>query len=204
MGKCLAIDSQPVKGPTKGRKARRNSILNTVLVGFLQFSPPKRGKNLSVWYHYCMRTCTECGEEKLESEFYWKDRARNKLQSRCKDCQKARCKIHYNANKQDYVARNLVRNPKRRKDNLDFVNQLKSNPCTDCGETFHHAAMQYDHIADNKRLCVSEMVVRGYGQETILKEIEKCELVCGNCHAIRTLNRRDSKQGLEEVRSSHV
>ena len=133
-----------------------------------------------------MRTCTECGEEKLETEFYWKVRKRNKLQSRCKVCQKTRSRNHYEANKQDYITRNLIRNPKRRDANHEFVNGLKSKPCTDCGETFHPAAMQFDHIANNKRRCISEMVGRGYAQETILKEVEKCELVCGNCHAVRT------------------
>ena len=33
------------------------------------------------------------------------------------------------------------------------------------------------------------MVLTGFRRETILDEIRKCELVCANCHAVRTFNR---------------
>ncbi len=36
---------------------------------------------------------------------------------------------------------------------------------------------------------VSNMVRRGFRRATILEEIAKCELVCANCHAVRTFNR---------------
>jgi hypothetical protein len=32
-------------------------------------------------------------------------------------------------------------------------------------------------------------VLRGFKRETILEEISNCELVCANCHAVRTFNR---------------
>ena len=62
--------------------------------------------------------------------------------------------------------------------------------CTDCGGTFHHAAMHWDHLpGTTKRREVSYMVLRGFRRETILDEIAKCELVCANCHAVRTFKR---------------
>lgn len=33
------------------------------------------------------------------------------------------------------------------------------------------------------------LVLRGFRRETILDEIGKCELVCANCHAVRTFER---------------
>lgn len=75
--------------------------------------------------------------------------------------------------------------------NKRYVDALKLNPCTDCGQTFHPAAMQFDHLGD-KIAAVSYMVSRPVSIKTLQKEIDKCELVCANCHAIRTHDRRAS------------
>lgn len=45
--------------------------------------------------------------------------------------------------------------------------------------------MDFDHQKD-KFKAVSRMVREGYGEEKILQEIAKCELVCAVCHRIRT------------------
>lgn len=71
------------------------------------------------------------------------------------------------------------------------VNALKSNPCTDCGGTFPTVCMDFDHIPElgPKRWNVGSMVAHGYSRDLIMSEIANCELVCSNCHRIRT-NRR--------------
>jgi hypothetical protein len=50
--------------------------------------------------------------------------------------------------------------------------------------------MEWDHVRGEKIRSVSEMCNRMCSKETILTEIAKCELVCANCHAVRTFNRR--------------
>ena len=59
----------------------------------------------------------------------------------------------------------------------------------DCGGSFHFRAMHWDHIGNDKEENVSVMVLRGLGRKKILAEIAKCELVCANCHAVRTYKR---------------
>jgi hypothetical protein len=55
---------------------------------------------------------------------------------------------------------------------------------------FHHSAMHWDHLPGSfKRREVSMRVLCGFRRETILDEIAKCELVCANCHAVRTFER---------------
>jgi hypothetical protein len=80
---------------------------------------------------------------------------------------------------------------KHRRALLDWYRSLKvGQPCADCGASFHHAAMQWDHLTGTvKRREVSMMALRGFRRETILEEITKCELVCANCHAVRTFER---------------
>lgn len=61
--------------------------------------------------------------------------------------------------------------------------ELKSGPCVDCGQTYHPAAMQFDHVDGAKEYTISGMM--NSPRERVLKELEKCVLRCANCHAIR-------------------
>jgi hypothetical protein len=70
-----------------------------------------------------------------------------------------------------------------------YVDGVKSGPCLDCGGKFPTECMDLDHLRD-KKANVSKMVAEGLSLETIKAEIAKCELVCANCHRIRTKNRR--------------
>lgn len=71
----------------------------------------------------------------------------------------------------------------------EYVNALKADPCTDCGGQFPPVAMQFDHLRD-KEYGIAAMVSNGLPVHRIQAEIAKCELVCANCHAIRTQKRR--------------
>lgn len=86
-----------------------------------------------------------------------------------------------NKEKQKAFQRKWKRNRK------EGLQKLKSGPCTDCNQTFPPVAMEWDHISNNKFLAVSKM--SQYSLERSRKEIAKCELVCSNCHKIRTWNR---------------
>jgi hypothetical protein len=76
-----------------------------------------------------------------------------------------------------------------------MVRDLKSGPCTDCGGIFHPAAMQWDHTGSDKLADVSDAVSKLWSKARILAEIDKCELVCANCHAVRTYTRRMETSG---------
>lgn len=80
-----------------------------------------------------------------------------------------------------------------------LVNDLKSKPCTDCGQTFHPAAMDFDHINDDKSYNIAYLVHIGCTEQTLLTEIAKCELVCSNCHRVRTWTRLREKGGTYET-----
>lgn len=73
--------------------------------------------------------------------------------------------------------------------NREFVNALKvERGCADCGFNRHPAALEFDHLpGTNKRCKVSALMLSS--RQAILDEIAKCEVVCANCHAIRTVDR---------------
>lgn len=92
---------------------------------------------------------------------------------------------YYQRNKEAYA----VAAKARRKARNDYVIKLKSeNPCVDCGKFYHYCQMQYDHIGTDKVTEVSKLVKNGT-IDKIQAEIDKCELVCANCHALRSWQR---------------
>ena len=82
---------------------------------------------------------------------------------------------------------NTAKVKRNRAKKLAIVQAIKAGPCTDCGGNFHPEAMQFDHTGE-KFAGISDMLT--YGIDRILAEISKCELVCANCHAVRTFIRR--------------
>ncbi len=70
----------------------------------------------------------------------------------------------------------------KRERNKQFLLEYKSkHPCVRCGEN-HPACLDFHHL-ENKKLDISEMVLRCYGLEAIQDEILKCVVLCKNCHA---------------------
>ena len=66
-----------------------------------------------------------------------------------------------------------------------------STGCIDCGNK-NPIVLDFDHLKD-KKYNVSRMIHDGFSWAAIKKEIAKCEVVCANCHRIRTHERLTSK-----------
>jgi len=63
----------------------------------------------------------------------------------------------------------------------------------DCGEPYPYWILEFDHTGDDKLFTISDTRLRnrgGVSLEDIVKEIEKCDLVCSNCHKNRTHYRK--------------
>ena len=91
---------------------------------------------------------------------------------------------HYQRNKEKYKAKGHNHEKAMRQMVIDLKD---GQPCTDCGGSFPHYVLDYDHLDPaDKEDCVGTMVARGLSKKRIVDEIAKCELVCANCHRIRT------------------
>jgi len=67
----------------------------------------------------------------------------------------------------------------------DFVRELKnSTPCSDCKIQYPYFVMDFDH-RENKNFTISEKLTQ-LSLSSIKREISKCDIVCSNCHRIRT------------------
>lgn len=87
--------------------------------------------------------------------------------------------------------RNPVKNreavKRNQKANIVFMREAKEKPCTDCGVTYPYYVMQFDHLRDKN---FGLAACRSIGKERIKEEISKCEVVCANCHMIRSHKRK--------------
>jgi len=72
----------------------------------------------------------------------------------------------------------------------DLLDQLRSVPCADCGGTFAQCAMDFDHRDPASKVRPVTRMISNASVERILAEAAKCDIVCANCHRLRTFERR--------------
>lgn len=132
-----------------------------------------------------MKQCNRCSKSKLLTDFCVRRQSKDGRQPWCKDCSKKVFKTYYKDNPDAY----LVRARKIQKEASDLLTKLKDNQlCMDCSVRYPYYVLTYDHrdpstkLGNLRELC-------GNGKEALLREIDKCDLVCANCHAIRTYKR---------------
>ena len=71
---------------------------------------------------------------------------------------------------------------------INFVIALKQKPCMDCGVKYPPYVMGFNHRDRRTKVDnINAMInLHGYSKDKILAEINKYDLVCANCHRIRT------------------
>ena len=61
------------------------------------------------------------------------------------------------------------------------LDEYKATLRCDCGEN-HIACLDFHHVTGDKEFNISDGTRNGYAYDKILKEIEKCIVICANCH----------------------
>ena len=146
-----------------------------------------------------MRTCKKCGSAKPLDRFESFNRSgKSWRRGTCYDCRGQYGKENFDRlaeYRRNYNAAN--RSNKRQKD-FDrrteikaHIDELKKAPCTDCGKCFPPVCMDFDHVGPKNR-AIAGMVFGAYRLPLIIEELKNCELVCANCHRIRTASRKDN------------
>ena len=81
-------------------------------------------------------------------------------------------------------------NRRQNQKKTDLLRAAKNVPCLDCGVEYPHYVMEFDHREDK----VGNLGVISYkvGMKRLLEELAKCDVVCANCHKVRTELRRNS------------
>jgi hypothetical protein len=134
------------------------------------------------------KICSNCGKERdAEQDFSWRDRDRRIRQPRCKYCQSAMSKLHYQNNKQTYNERTRLSKAQALAESRSRISSyLSTHPCVDCGLT-DIRLLEFDHTNGQKSRDISDFLTWGFNWPTIEAEIAKCEVRCSNCHRIKTI-----------------
>lgn len=106
-------------------------------------------------------------------------------------------RTHYLKHKAEYLARNTAKRHELR----EYVRELKEKtPCKDCNVLYPAFVMDFDHRDPSTKFDIIPRVVASYGFKKLHAEIAKCDIVCANCHRIRTWRQIESKKRAKSTR----
>ena len=132
------------------------------------------------------KRCSTCKRWKPLEEFNRRSASRDGRQWACRDCNKAYHYKHFDRHIVQIRARHrrqVISNKRR------LLAYFLEHPCTDCGEA-DPTVLEFDHLRD--KTANINTLTNGYPWKRIAAEIEKCEVVCANCHRRRTYRRQRS------------
>lgn len=136
-----------------------------------------------------MKKCTRCDKNLSLDKFKIMNKRTGKISSMCCECKKEYDREYWEKNK---VAKGKLKNEQQKKNRivkrkyiLDF---LKKTKCVDCGNS-DYRVLEFDH-RNRKTKSFNLADATQYSIERIQLEISKCDVVCGNCHTIRTIEQR--------------
>ncbi len=163
--RCAVIFNN-VKFPKKGEKKDRicqlcNSvykIIDKIHSSKIRCPQCKHKRKLEV---SGKKYCGRCKQHKLKTEFYVKPN--NGLQRYCKPCFSKYCTERWTQKK------------------IDMINLL-GGKCLDCGQSFPAAIYDFHHLRDKE---FSWNKTRLLSYDRMIQEINKCVLLCANCHRYR-------------------
>ena len=119
--------------------------------------------------------------------------SQSKLCSGCKKERKAYDKDYFREHAKEKTANAI----ETKKSLLARYRALKHGKiCMACGGgPYHFCILDFDHLPGHRKVMdVSRMVRLGYAWEKVVEEINKCQLICSNCHRLRTFFRRMGKE----------
>lgn len=115
------------------------------------------------------QVCTRCKNIKNIKDFT-PLKQRHRLHYICKKCRNKVQKEHHKINKEKAI-------------------NLKGGKCSICGYSKCRNALEFHHV-NEKEYDMSKLLKKSWkmNKEKILKELDKCMLVCSNCHREIHLN----------------
>lgn len=125
-----------------------------------------------------MKRCSQCDLEKPFSEFAFKNKSKETRASECKVCHRvARNKLYAGSPLPDQT-----RVRQRKVEIKQWVDDVRRQGKCQCGES-HPGCLDFHHTDPlSKEISISKMAEQGWGRDRILKELEKCQVLCSNCH----------------------
>jgi len=127
-----------------------------------------------------LKRCPGCSTEKSRAEFNKNSKRYDGLKSYCRNCENVKRRENPNwgaAGKKERIEAFYC-----------LTNSVKDVPCMDCGNKYPPCVMDFDHRnPKEKKFNIATGTHRSL--RLVQEEIDKCDVVCANCHRIRTYGR---------------
>jgi hypothetical protein len=129
--------------------------------------------------------CRKCNKDLPIEQFQRNRSKKDGYQDLCKPHKKEQQHDWYVAHAEEHKERVRTSNKQYRKTTIQLlVKYFEKHPCVDCGET-DPVVLEFDHCRGKKTKEVSKLLYN-HSWELVLKEIEKCDVRCANCHRRKT------------------
>ncbi len=136
------------------------------------------------------KTCSKCFTHQPIENFPWKNRLLGIRHAVCKTCTAARSRRIYQDDRHAQIERVKANRESYRKQSREYVYEyLSQHPCTNCGES-DPIVLEFHHREKDKERSIAVMASDGYSLDRIQQEINKCDVLCANCHRRVTAKRR--------------
>lgn len=110
--------------------------------------------------------------------------------SSCPGCHNKYQKAYYKKNPES-----IRKSTKRQRAAVrQTIIKAKAKPCMDCHSLFPWYVMDFDHVKGVKKFSLAEAAQKYRSIRMVQSEIDKCDVVCSNCHRIRTWKRASSSE----------
>lgn len=132
-----------------------------------------KNKHLPLGHCYICKSCRSSkGKDKWRSDASFREQSKKYLQT------------YREENKERINKLSRESSKKCKKRNIDYVFDLKRIGCSECGYANHPSALQFHHVdPSTKRYTIGFLTYKPASLERLKEEIEKCILLCANCHA---------------------
>ncbi len=129
-----------------------------------------------------IKTCKKCKSDRPVEQFSLNKRRKDGRQDWCKPCIKVRDAENYIENKGRFAKWSKDRRLRVRTQVFEW---LLEHPCIECGED-DIIVLEFDHRTQTTKRFDVMSATHGHSWKTILEEIQKCDVLCANCHKRRT------------------
>lgn len=135
-----------------------------------------------------LKRCSKCGKNKPLSDFYCRKIGprQGKYYEKCKVCMKVRGRSYYHNHHTRQLKLAKQRNRRYLDLNLEYLAVVKNNKCADCGKFYPPWVMDFDYKDKTLKSNNVAWLRRFHSQSKLKQEIDKYDLVCANCHRLRT------------------
>jgi hypothetical protein len=138
------------------------------------------------------KVCNHCGVEKDEEEFNWRFKSLGIRHPTCRECAHGHNKKYYGTEgtARDRHLQNVrERTEAAREAAREYVYQyLLKHSCESCGEA-DPRVLEFHHVGQ-KDSEITRLVSGGWSIRRIQEEIDKCQVLCSNCHRRVTVDER--------------